>query len=590
MVNDALVEYFSDANDGGSSLVGDVEERLRLRTRIRCFDWGPLLPGPHAGGVLGTHATWGQPVVAVANDDNQIALVTVESPTTTLGAAEEWSGRVVCDFSVGPEQEAVVEPTTFDEIMQQQRYVSQIAWSPWTTEGETQYSVLVYATNGDVRARTITYRGETIDIENEEVVYPDINPRYAGLMKWSPKVEEGGKVTLAIFTPDNVTVLTISAPNASILTRREHDLDGRWDEISGAIWDHTSATPHLHFSSLQETLKYPTTLSVSPSSLTPAPHPHWRDQLTDTQSLFSAQHELKGNVRVKIWGLAVSPLGDYIATCSTIHPSDAIEYGPPNERRTSIAIYRVSSTPQPHPPIPSLPYSAEGLAFSLRKWVEATPGTAPPLSTISSLANQLCEAHWRPGTLPEVPPFAGEEDIRPVIAALKQSIVLNPNSVKDRITHLTSLICTPDIPTDLPRTLLAYRLAEGMSHLPPSITNATPFSSEIATHHSHVVSLISSLISSSSSPPQPKDSPDTCLFCAAPIPLVSLDEAVCGNGHVFPRCGLSFKAIMKPGVSKWCGVCGRGVMREMEGKKVGLGRVVGGVGDVCFYCGGKYVG
>src|SRR5207248_211680 len=145
---------------------------------------------------------------------NQIAFVVVESPTSTLGENDHWSVKVLKHVSVTPNSGNVFsDPSTFDEIMQQQRHISHLAWSPWVFKDGWYQSVLVYATNDGVRARVVTYTRDTIDL-GEEIVYPMANVRYRGPMKWSPWVEHD-KLKLATFTICGLACFTISATDAT---------------------------------------------------------------------------------------------------------------------------------------------------------------------------------------------------------------------------------------------------------------------------------------------------------------------------------------------------------------------------------------
>ncbi|KAL5447402.1 hypothetical protein PMIN06_007485 [Paraphaeosphaeria minitans] len=617
IINDALVLYFSsNLNEVESALVHETTEKMRLRARIRSFTWAPSLSNPKPAATIGMQTTWAQPFVAVANDDNQIAIVAVDTPTTTLNAEEEWSGEVLNHFSITPDSGNVFESAnTFDEIVQQQRYVSRLAWSPWTIQGEWFHSVLVYATNEDLRARVVTYSGETIGIGDDEVVYPDIKLRYAGPMKWSSKIENGDTVTLALFTLTNVVILKISASNAEVLARTEHDLDGRWDETSAAVWDHTTKDPTIHFASLQTTLSYTNRLQCSNQSLGPIPsHPHWREQLWDAQALFSAQHELAGNVRSKVWGLSTSPLGDFIASCSTIHPSDMIEYGPPIDRRTSIAISGLRNYDKDAKlEIPAQDCSAEGLVFTLRKWAERTgDGSESVPTTIDEVAAQLFGLHSkfssshinREEPTSEVP----TTDIHALIAYIKNSL-LSSFTLKNRLHILVSQTLAPSIPALLSRTLIAYRLAAFVSVLPQSLTHATRFSAEIAEHHWRIVALVDAIMADGDEGCPQDTVPalmypcDTCDFCSASIPLEDLDTARCANGHEFSRCGISFIAIQRPRISKACALCRTPYLSEefvgaqeedeeggrLDGE-VSLARALFLACDVCVYCGGKFTG
>lgn len=351
----------------------DMKEEDRPPSRVRAFTWAPALPHADYSGIVGTQPRWGQHLMAVANDDNQIAIVIVESPTSSFGTEEGWNAEVMDHFAVESDPEALDSvPGIFDDLKKQQRYVSHIAWSPWTIQGDWFYSVLAYATNDDVRVRIISYTHNIIEVR-EEIVYPDISLRYKGPLEWSPRVRDGDKLTLALFGDDGLTLLTVSTADASILDRKTHDLDGRWDEVSGVVWDGTdSSSTRLHFSSVHSTLSSPTAaLKVFGGELVELPSPNWREQISDTQALFSAQNDLKGNAKSKVWGLCSSPLGDFIAACHTAHPSDMLEYGPPKERTCAVAISNTSNfNRNQRLRFPAGNVSAEGIAFTLRKWLE----------------------------------------------------------------------------------------------------------------------------------------------------------------------------------------------------------------------------
>ncbi|KAJ4303509.1 hypothetical protein N0V90_002405 [Kalmusia sp. IMI 367209] len=298
------------------------------------------------------------------------------------------------------------------------------------------------------------------------------------------------------------------------------------------------------------------------------PWPNWREQLSESQALFSAEHELKGHVRTKVWGLSTSPLGDFIAACSSVHPSDMMEYGPPNDRRTTIAVSGLRSyDQQASVAIPNEYFSAEGLVFTLRKWLDST-GDRRNLksSTVEEIARKVFQKHWKPS--PRDPsnwytPSGDPGALQKLVVGAKQDIFLNEHTIKDRCSILVTQICSPSESTDLPRALIAYRLAKAIERLPEELAYATPFSTEIRKHHRHVVALINFVMGSEEASQQVEASEsdaanepcDHCDFCQAVIPLTDLSSATCTNGHQFPRCGLSFLAIQAPRITKYCGLC-----------------------------------
>src|SRR5205814_224199 len=103
-------------------------------------------------GANGAQQLWDkQGMIAVSNDDNQIVVVAINSPTTTLGLDNSWTSQVLGHFSLAPSP-SFPEPGTFDELIRQQINVSHLKWSPWTISKDGIQSVLAYATNNDVRA------------------------------------------------------------------------------------------------------------------------------------------------------------------------------------------------------------------------------------------------------------------------------------------------------------------------------------------------------------------------------------------------------------------------------------------------------
>lgn len=606
IVNNALAEYFlSTATDEPGHVAPSFCERMRLRTRIRSFTWAPSLPNLHPSSTLGSRLSYGQHIVAVCNDDNQLALVVIASPTSTYGADQGWSAKVLTHTSVMPESESIFPaPSFFDDTIKQQKYISHVSWSPWVIRDDRCYSIIVYATNEDVRARVVMYTNDRIDI-GDETVYPHIEMRYNGPMKWCSTVHDD-TLTLALFTAFGLVQLEISTHDASIVKRAVHDLDGRWDQVSGAIWDSAHGpTPRLHFSSLLSTIHTPTAvLEASSTGLKALGHPSWRDQVENSAVLFSAKNDLKGNSKMKVWGLATSPLGDFIATCHSVHPSDMIEYGSPNDRRGTVAVSALRQYRQMRESFPAQDVSAEGVLFTLKKLVENTVEDSDQMPAfVEEIARKLVHTYGaldRSGDSSSVSPSRLNVDhLDELVKVFKQIAFFDPRTLKDRYTVLASYACNTKSTSGLERTLIAYRLAIALQYLPKSLSEA-PFSSEVRIHHRKMMALIRKLIEPEAPqtatmqssddetlldhaesdfaaflPTQPANAladgvelelaeatVDICDFCSAPIPFTDPTTASCTNGHQFPRCGLSFLALQAPGITKYCGICSTPFLSE----------------------------
>ncbi|KAI4670747.1 uncharacterized protein J4E88_009840 [Alternaria novae-zelandiae] len=309
--------------------------------------------------------------------------------------------------------------------------------------------------------------------------------------------------------------------------------------------------------------------------------PDWRADV--------AKHELKGNSRAKVWGLTRSPLGDFIAACNSVHPSDMIEYGIPADRSGAVAISSLRPGSRSRDIFPKENVTAEGLMYSLKKLAEEVvedPDDIPAFA--DEMVGKLVETYTGPpvGEMSATTSAAYSDvnDLDSLIKNFKSYAFLESPTLKDRYTILVSEAYKTQISKELPKTLTAYRLAVALQQLPSSLSH-TPFSAEIRTHHKQLVTLINMVMGyddASESLPADRTSEqenastvstdthgnsistnqgpavpvaDTCDFCSAFIPFADPRSATCTNGHVFPRCGLTFLAIQAPGITKYCGIC-----------------------------------
>ncbi|KAF2661808.1 hypothetical protein K491DRAFT_764778 [Lophiostoma macrostomum CBS 122681] len=583
IINDTLRDYFQDTLlTEESKVASKFEEKIRLRCRIRAFSWAPSIHCSNPKGIVGTQISWGRPVLAVADDDNHIVLLAVDSPASTIGSQDDWSAEVLHHFPIkmnssGP----IYERGTFEDLMQQQRHVSHLEWSPWVDKGTGLQSVVAYATNEEVRARTIT-RSQGSFVTGEEQVLARLELRFAGPMVWSPKVGGGGMLTLALFTNTEVVCLTISSEDGFVKKRASHHVDGRWDAISGIAWDtHRDDASSLHFSSQTTTTHTPTAaLELSDSglsSISTTEWPYWREQISGTQAHYSAHHDLKGHANAKVWGLGESPLGDFIAACHTVHPTDMIEYGTPSDRETTISISDMWAR-NDGVTFPTRAVSAEGIYYTIRRWIEKEVESAEELPALKGEVHQKLIAvypspqHSAKTNSPSNASF-DSKDLNTLLECFKQKVFLEANTLKDRYEILASTICTPNDSNELPRTLIAFRLARALQDLPSFLSDDHTFSKSILEMSRQAINIVNDLIAEPDPDAEGEDDPiaesnaqpipsryigeatETCTFCSSPIPFENLWLAYCTQGHEFIRCGISFLTIQAPGCTKKCGIC-----------------------------------
>jgi hypothetical protein len=525
-------------------------------------------------------------MLAVSNDNNQIVILAVYSPTSKLGVDDSWSSSVLGCFSIATRcPEVDIDSFTFDDIMDQQRHINHISWSPWITIERGLRSVLAYATNEDLRLRTISYFDGKLKL-GEETICSKVELRFSGPIIWSPEVGFDGMLLLSYFTTQKVVFLTVSPNDASILSRKCHYLDRRWDRISGAVWDtHDRDHPRIHFSSHTSTTQSPTAVlelsSDSVSSISTSDWPYWREQISGSQGHFSAENELKGHANAKVWGLSASPLGEFIASSHTLHPTDMIEYGVAADRTSTIAITNLWGDGNDLS-FPAKAVSAEGIFFTTRKWIEKNVESSDELPPIREDIRKKLMQSYMPTNEFTISQRRSYEllDLEALSSAFKCNAFLDVNTLRDRYDILSSCICTPAEPTALPRMLIAFRLAKELRNLPTALCSNHGLSRQILKSHLHLIRLVEELISEDEPVPgadvegeldlesrqsasgSPPPCPENCTFCDALIPFSDPSSATCLSGHEFIRCGLSFIAIQAPGQTKTCGICGTPFLAE----------------------------
>ncbi|KAH7118863.1 transcription factor IIIC subunit delta N-term-domain-containing protein [Dendryphion nanum] len=572
IVNDALEEYFSSVgrvqeNEGTT----EYQDMVRRRRRIRTFAWAPSTAPAGSSRTVGTQTIWGQPMIVVTNDNNEVIIVTVNSPTSSYGIEETWYSEVLSAFSPSAHpNKARTRPHTFEEAFQEQRYVTHVAWGPWFNIDATMYSVLAYTTNEDIRTRVVSICRGRISV-HPELILEHTSIKHAGPMKWSPTIGTNGECTLALFTATEVICLNINAQNASTTRKIAFLRDTPWDVVSGVAWDLNGAdSPRLHFSPHTMTSRCPTVaLELSVQGLNTVDiegWPYWRDQILGSEGHFSTTHDLRGNANARVWGLSTSPLRDFMVACHTIHPTDMIEYGTPHDRRTAIAISHLWGKGSDLR-LPSDNVSVEGIFFTVLKWIEHNVESSEEIPSVKeTIRSKLIEAYT-----PKIEPGAQNNiavipssliSLESFIKEFKEIVYFDQHTVKDRFEILASTICNVREQLELSRTLIAFRLAQYVHALPSALYENDVLSTSIFQMSGKVIRHVEALVTGNASPTSPPELQslhnalnETCVFCDAEIMFEDLYSASCANGHEFRRCSLSFMIISGPKKSKYCGIC-----------------------------------
>lgn len=357
IVNNVFQDHFLKSNNpDGVGAVAD-SERLKQLQRIRAFAWSPTLRDVAASDPLIANTTRGVQYIAVSNECGDVLILEITSPYNVLAPSDEWTASVVQTFRV--EEDAALQTPLFaclpSYTQPRQPYADQLAWSPWVED--------VYGLPASFLSFTTLkaiYHKEMKAERRDNEIQLDLQPTYVhapeslgvlprGPLRWAPKPNASGELFLVAFTEDSIACFTTNirlrpAVNTTCQVRR---LDGNWDEYSGiinGIYRDVQQGADRVCAGLTFTRNVNGSLAVhlishfsSPTAQTtvlPLPFDHatasesssWQRELLAEQARFSDERDLNGNVQSKTTGIAASPFGETVALCSSMHPTDQVEY------------------------------------------------------------------------------------------------------------------------------------------------------------------------------------------------------------------------------------------------------------------------
>ncbi|KAF2088512.1 hypothetical protein K490DRAFT_39705 [Saccharata proteae CBS 121410] len=603
-----------------------VAAQHRRQERVRAFAWSlPMRPDASSRhSIYDSQLPLNGPLIAVSNDENDVVILRVRSPYdlySSLSASPDWAFEAVIHFSVdaGMSVSQANRPILFDEYLQQQSYVGNIAWSPWRITCQSTSSELTIGPAENIAALN--------SIPNSPI----------SILRWMSKTVDDHFILVAIDQAEVVCV-QVSIPKDSeyspLISR--HDLDRSWYETAGCAFSHPR--PHglqLHFTPQVLASVAPTVgLKLPISSSETIVNPFWQRSIADHERLFSAEHDLDGHVQTKIWGFCSSPLGDLATMALTLHPSDQLDYTIAAWQRTLISLQWLSDAPDKF----SLPLdiTAEAILFSVKRWLVHNSAS---LKTTTNVKEMVMQQIWVCPSLSQVKFFLDNRsrnspgqidtrDRRVLIQELRRAIYFNSDALRERYETLIA----PLVPNEPNRTsgdrTVVRNLVRAAVSVPGTAYRHNDFSKSIKSLYSAAESLLQrgTTAHPASLPFETSaEGEEQCEFCDSPIKLWSLTKAQCEEGHQFSRCSLTFLAIQEPGISKSCCICGRHYLNQqfisqkdgsvsstasasqkeaqdasqqaeqgaadgMSQPLMTLAELLFSACNVCVYCGGKFVG
>ena len=626
LVNHAIQAYYSE------KITDDLEMR-QIRQRIRSFAWVPAvqIKCSIVDRALDPHLANREHYLALSTDAGDIFILRVYSPHDILTPETlKWRVTVVqClqlpDEGLRSRQGVALSgaPRTIG--------ATDLAFSDWSNESRAHFAYLAsgrlyvcdvrYEASADTEARLVV-------TEPEERVLP-LSSQLCGPLKFAPNSS-----SLLLFGPDAIVNVGVAKPSGLPLS---HHLDGRWDEVSGVAFTvDDNATQSAHVVSHMSTATTATSsLPISLEEGTDYKESNWQNAIHENKANFSALYDLGPNVQERTWGIASSPLGDFVATCINLLPSDSPAHIIQSEQRSIVAItanFENKHTPLPsvRGPLPPQDVSAETILYGLRQY-HSRGGDIDDSSYTKEVIKQSVLNALEVSLPVEIPPLVWRdgdtndfettpENLRACLTYIKARLFWADDMFVQRLDRLIDVVLQRQPKLQL--TKGQYR------HFTTSVLNLPHKLGEASDHSRQIRAAFGAIQARLDTPASVVDPAmtdvesfvESCSICQQNIVLESIRWSRCAGGHQFSRCTLTFLSIMEPGISKSCRIChalylNENALPEFRAKvardtkaetpfpdgesleapaeltehNVSLTRLLFAACNVCILCGGKFV-
>ncbi|KAK3706172.1 hypothetical protein LTR37_012873 [Vermiconidia calcicola] len=577
VVNHALRRYYHNADKPDGETEQKERERLQVYQRVRAFAWSQTM---HDGLVPSDqsipHTDCGYHLLAVSTEAGDIVLLRIVSPHSILRKKHsEWKVEVMHCFGVGDLASEALHSGLFVEehddrpLDNATSMADHLALGPWrqNDSGGCYISTTAFIANGRLFSIEVEGRRDQPSL-GAEFKLTSQQPKHlnrsrsdmTGPLSFVPKT---GSITA--FAADDVYCIDTSAGPDQATSPTSHHLDDRWDEISGVAHTSTrSGSPQIQVAShLSSARAVTTALSVPFITDEVSKRPPWQAALKKSKTSFSAQFDWSGQVQERTWGIAASPLGDFVATAATFLPLDAIAYMMPHDQRTVINMTPATNGESDFLPVEGgtahpFEVSSETLLFSLRNHLERHPATDDPESLVDLMlktVNHAEDKSERSGDRPM------SDDFRVLtrVCYIKQLLSTRPELVKERLRLIADIALKRSPDTSRVSKQVIQTLVLEVLKIAVHFPHYGVMSSKVYRVYEK---LRSKLQPDTQSNKEVEDWSEDCHICHKAIPFESVKWARCETGHQLSRCGLTFLALEGPGITKYCNICSMQYLNE----------------------------
>ncbi|KAM0718276.1 hypothetical protein Q7P37_006608 [Cladosporium fusiforme] len=639
MINRVIKAYY------GNSMTSDPETK-RVRQRIRAFAWLPAVRKKSVSTTpgLSSHLAQSEHYLAVSTDGGDILVLKVWSPHDALAPENvEWGCTVVHCLRLSSTNGRSAAEISMNSGVSPVSSATALAFSAWTDRGDSR---LAYIAKDRLYVCNVHY-DESADLSSRFVItepqqYDSTSTSdLSGPLHFAPKSN-----SVLLSGPDKIINIDTAFFSGD---PRSHHLDGRWDAISGLAFVTNAngdgdASPDVHIVSHLSTASSGTSkLPVTLGKVAKPQEPNWQNAIQENKANFGAAYDLGSNVQERTWGIASSPLGDFVATCVSLLPSDTPAHVIQSEQRSIVSItmeYNNEEVPIPANGGRALPedISAETLLYDLRQHasrngkVDGSKENAETIRQLAMTCLRVSESELNSiGTTR--PSWAHDDTYEDEIGFSRFGEYLNEMRARifyerhmfaQRIDRLVDVALQHQPQLQLSKESYS-RLADVVLTLPQLFKEASPLSRKIETAFAAVKAKIDSYGSSvDPAMTEPMRFVESCNICRQDVNFESLRWSRCAGGHQFSRCTLTFLSIMEPGISKSCRICnalyidedalpvfhgkpsvenedqtmvdadstgdvGKEQQAEIVEPRMSLARLIFAACDKCILCGGKFV-
>ncbi|KAI7085556.1 hypothetical protein KC356_g5808 [Hortaea werneckii] len=271
--------------------------------------------------------------------------------------------------------------------------------------------------------------------------------------------------------------------------------------------------------------------------------PPWKQAIAESKAIFSAEHNLNGHVQERTWGIAASPSGDCIATCITLHPSDAVANIVPHVQKCSLLLSPCDSNvfyALQNPTVQEgnlfCPPVAEDLYFNRLQHPDNQPKQWAD-SCVSLIRNFAPESMDLPG---ELDPVLLAESVR-------TKLYFETSIVKARFEVLAAMFKKD-------RRSISDKhhvILQGLMGQVSALASLDLHQGALGTHMAQCYAVLSDKLHAGETDEAAGSArnQEVCTICGQEIPMESIKWGRCSGGHQFQRCAVTMLPISDPSLN-----------------------------------------